>query len=57
MTRAPESDTSFDGAFGEVTGKMGYSISERANVLFAGSYLFSDAQQTLTGTAGLSYSW
>jgi autotransporter family porin len=50
-------DTSFDGTFGEVTGKMGYSISERANVLFAGSYLFSDAQRTLTGTAGLSYSW
>ena len=43
MTRAPETDTSFDGAFGEVTGKI--------------SYLFSNAQQTLTGTTGLSYSW
>jgi hypothetical protein len=50
-------DTSFDGTFGEVSGKMGYSISERASILFAGSYLFSDAQQTLSGTAGVSYSW
>ena len=45
MTRAPESDTSF----GEVTGKMGYSITERANVLFAGSYL----SRHTTSVAGL----
>ena len=47
------SDSSFTGVFGEVSGQIGYSLTERSNVYLAGSYLFNDEQKTITGAAGL----
>lgn len=50
-------DASFTGVFGEVSGQLGYSLSERASLRLTGSYLFGADQTAISGAAGLDITW